>query len=146
MESCFFRIMRRLEKNKHISKWRIEEFLYIWGKDFTIHLQFILSHYIEINTLLQLALSSLKKTKLIENRTAFLLRHDQLSLCLNYFDQIVTPLYIQKEDRAVKMIRSSNQKVLSRWDTTTYLPDTAVANNVGAINSPGRMDTFFKDE
>lgn len=145
MESCFFRIMRRLEKTKHVSKWRIEELLYIWGKDFPVHLQFILSHYIEINSLLQLALASLKRTTTLENRTAFLLRHDQLSHCLNYFEQVVTPLYIQKEDRAVKMIRSSNQKVLLRWDTRTCLPETAMASNVGAINSPGKIDTFLND-
>ena len=144
MEACFFRIMRNLEKKKAVSKWRIERFLYCWGADFPVYLQFILSHYHEINTLLLLALENLKPIPTYQNRTGFLLRHEQLSLCLNYFEQIVTPLHLQKDDRAIKTIRACNQNVLTRWETRTCLPDTAVASNVVAINSPGRIDTFLK--
>lgn len=145
MEQSFFRIMRRLEKKGTVSKWRIEQFFYYWGTDFPVYLQFILSHYHEINTLLHLALENINPLyPANQNRTGFLLRHEQLSLCLNHFEHVVTPLFLQKDDRAVKTIRACNQSVLTRWETRTCLPETAVASSVVAIKSPGRIDTFLK--
>ena len=138
----FTHLMRKHEKNRPLSKWRIEQFLCLWSRDFQLFLPFILNHYDEIHTLLCIALEHTQPRTFL-NRTAYLLRNETLSTCFNYFEQIVAPLHFQKDDRAIRAIRASNQKVLSRWDTRTCLPDTAVASNVVAIKSPGNIEMFL---
>lgn len=134
--------MRHIEKKKPLSRWHVEKFLYQWSENFASHLQFILSHYDETQCLLDAALDhALPKRE--TSRTSYLVRHENLSLCLNHFEKVVTPLHLQTDDRAIKMVRNSNQRLLSRWDTRTCLPETAVASKVVAINSPGRKDTFL---
>lgn len=140
MERIFFRIQRRLEREEPISKWLIEEFLYSWKENFSNHAQFVLSHYFEINTLLQLALSH-TDSYTHTNRTDFLLRYETLSLCLDHFDRNITPCYFRRDiNTNTTAIRNSHQSLLSRWDGRTCLELRTTASSDGESSGPGRTE------
>ena len=141
MERVFFRIQRRLEQNEYLSKWLIEEFLYCWKESFTKYAQFVLSHYYEINAILQLALSHTDSYIHTSTRTEFLLRYETLSLCLDYFDRNITPCFFRRDiNTNTTAIRNSHQCLLSRWDGRTCLDPRTTASKDGEMSGPGRTE------
>ena len=140
MEKVFFRIQRQLEREEQISKWLVEEFLYCWKENFPIHAQFVLSHYYEINTILQLALSH-TDSYTHTTRTDFLLRYETLSFCLDHFDRNIMPCYFRRDiNTNTTAIRNSHQSLLSRWDGRICLDPRTTASNEGERSGPGRTE------
>jgi len=117
-----------------------EHFFYTWAEDFEKQVPFVLSHYHEIENMLQLAVNDLIPSD-FPDRASFLLRHLNLSLCLDHFTVVIKPLYQQMILADLSLVRRSHQRVLSVWDTTCRL-QRAMPLKEDAIKGPGTKESL----
>ena len=115
-----------------------EEFLHIWADDFSKHVPFVLSHFHEIEAILNQALADLNPFQFAD-RASFLLRNLNLSLCCDHFAVVIVPLHRQMILADLSLVRRSHQRVLSVWDTTCRL-QRAVPLNEDATKGPATID------
>lgn len=117
MERVFFKCLRqKLLHDDNVLRVYLEEFCWMWSSTVAEHDDFIILYFNEVGDALQTFVSFVKAD--LKNNSnipaiEYLIRHHHLSMCLDYYENKITPLFKARLLFRLSALSNTNQQLLN---------------------------------